>query len=61
MERLDASVDALRRRFGKHSVRRAVELGDELMGRLEIKTDAASWPPDLPQTELPSLKSPGLN
>jgi DNA polymerase-4 len=35
MERLDASIDALRRRFGNKCVRRGVELGDEKLKRPE--------------------------
>ena len=52
MERLDASIDALRQRFGKRCVRRGVELGDALFTGLEIKTDAAAYPQAASETEL---------
>ena len=44
MERLDLSIDALRRRFGNTCVRRGVELTDEAMAGLDIKRDNTVHP-----------------
>lgn len=44
MERLEFSVDDLRRRFGNGCIRRAVELTDETMAHLDIKRDNTVHP-----------------
>lgn len=44
MERLEFSVDDLRRRFGNSCVRRAVELTDDTMAHLDIKRDNTVHP-----------------
>lgn len=44
MERLDLTIDALRRRFGNTCVRRGVELTDEAMSGLDIKRDNTVHP-----------------
>ncbi|MDR2672461.1 MAG: DNA polymerase IV [Coriobacteriales bacterium] len=44
LERLDASIDELRRRYGNSCVRRGVELADELMSSVDIKRDNVVHP-----------------
>jgi len=44
LERLDATIDDLRRRFGNNIVRRAVALGDEQMTPLDIQRDNVIHP-----------------
>ncbi len=44
LERLDFAVDELRRRFGNKCVYRAVELTDETMSSLDIKSDNTVHP-----------------
>ena len=44
LERLDATIDDLRRRFGNNIVRRAVALGDEQMSVLDIRRDHVIHP-----------------
>ena len=44
LERLDATIDELRRRFGNNSVRRAVALGDDLMTPRDIKREHVLHP-----------------
>jgi DNA polymerase-4 len=41
---LDASIDALRARFGNHAVRRGVELADERLARLDPEHDNITHP-----------------
>lgn len=43
-ERLDLTIDELRRRFGNKCVHRTVELTDEAMGSLDIKRDNTVHP-----------------
>lgn len=43
-ERLDLTIDELRRRFGNRCVHRTVELTDETMGSLDIKRDNTVHP-----------------
>lgn len=43
-ERLDLTIDELRRRFGNKCVHRTVELTDETMGSLDIKRDNTVHP-----------------
>ncbi|MCL1847566.1 MAG: DNA polymerase IV [Coriobacteriia bacterium] len=44
LERLDATIDELRRRFGNNIVRRAVALGDEKMTPLDIRKEHVIHP-----------------
>ena len=44
LERLDATIDDLRRRFGNNSVRRAVALGDKQMTPLDIRREHVIHP-----------------
>lgn len=43
-ERLDFAIDGLRARFGNKCVHRAVELGDDVMGSIDIKRDNTVHP-----------------
>ena len=44
LERLDATIDQLRKRFGNNIVRRAVALGDSQMSTLDIRRDHVIHP-----------------